>query len=104
MIFRSGTIDAVLEMERQRTGDYGEQDETLADCSRCGADAEYSICGDSLCLDCLTEQIRIAIEEIIEQQNPNDEIGRGAKQVLTNLIEEQEIENFTGDCFTLYHI
>jgi len=102
MIFNNNTYDALMELERQRTGSYGLDDYDAyehSECDRCSMEAEYTVDEHAYCPDCLLEAFRNAAEELLEDIPTHDEFAKAAKKLFVQVLEDVDAEDFCTDYF-----
>ncbi len=65
MVYKNYTNEAMYELERQRTMNYGNINEESLCENGCQSSILYNVEGRILCQDCLIEEVRDTLEQII---------------------------------------
>lgn len=90
MSYLNYTNDAIYELERQRTNNYGadyEAEDNILFCDECGSRGKnlFLINSRKVCEDCVCNIIRDAFEEI---EPPSAKYDIDAAQIFKNIIED----------------
>ncbi len=73
MRYKNYTNEAIYELERQRTMNYGICDDEGRCCENgCGNNTLYDVGGRTLCEDCLIDEVRSEFEKLLRSEDEND--------------------------------
>lgn len=108
MLYENYSNEAILEMEGQRTGNYGADIENMASnrsiCACCGgkADKLYIVVKNMMCERCICEEMRKAAKKLFV---PKGERGMNATEILKNIIsdvEDDEMMCYVAELYEKY--
>ncbi len=107
MIYQNNSYQSILELERQRTGNYGQDAGDFCTgeaCVRCGMDAEYEIDGQNYCRECLSEELQQAMQELIADTVTHDPLSNAARAILDEYIKDTDVEACAEDYFSEHRL
>ncbi len=102
MSYYNYTNDAIYELEKQRTMNYGEESDFPKQCELCGRDdkAVFVVNSRCICEDCACNELRDAFEDIEPSSTPS---GIDAGVIFNRIIDDftdSELISYIEDVYT----
>lgn len=108
MLYKNYSNEAILELERKRTGNYGADCENMASngyvCACCGekTDGIYIVMKNVVCERCICEELRETAKKLFV---PKGESGMNTTEILKNIIsdiEDNEMMCYVAELYEKY--